>query len=205
VAYDEWNVWYRTGNREKLEEIYNFEDALAMGMFFNAFFRHADVVKMANLAQMVNVIAPIMTNKEGLFLQPTYFPLVEFSRQRGNTALDVWVSSPTYKLQNRPGELTYLDVSATYNPAARELYVNVLNRSRDRDVAARIESQAGRPGGHLGVWEMNHSDLKATHTFGDDRKVRPVTKTVDVDVQADGFVYTFPAHSLTILKVAVGD
>ena len=63
-----------------------------MGMFFNSFFRHADVVKMANLAQMVNVIAPIMTNKQGLFLQPTYFPLVEFTKQRGNTALDAWVS-----------------------------------------------------------------------------------------------------------------
>ena len=98
IAYDEWNVWYRTGNREKLEEIYNFEDALAMGMFFNSFFRHADVVKMANLAQMVNVIAPIMTNKNGLFLQPIYFPLAEYAKQRGNTSLDVWVSSPTYKI-----------------------------------------------------------------------------------------------------------
>src|SRR6185436_13876948 len=77
IAYDEWNVWYRSGERNGLEEIYNFEDALAMGVFFNAFFRHADVVKMANLAQMVNVIAPIMTSKDGLFLQPIYFPLVE--------------------------------------------------------------------------------------------------------------------------------
>ena len=65
IAYDEWNVWYRAqGNAEKLEEIYNFEDALAMGMFFNSFFRHADVVKMANLAQMVNVIAPIIRQKQ---------------------------------------------------------------------------------------------------------------------------------------------
>jgi alpha-N-arabinofuranosidase len=204
IAYDEWNVWYRTGNREKLEEIYNFEDALAMGMFFNAFFRHADVVKMANLAQMVNVIAPIMTNREGLFLQPTYFPLVEFSRQRGNTSLDVWVASPAYTLQNRPGEFQYLDVSATYDASARALSLNVLNRSRDRDLPARIELQAGRPASRVGVWELNHPDLKATHTFGDDRKVRPVTKTVDVEVRNDGFVYTFPAHSLTILKVVLG-
>ncbi|HKF56319.1 MAG TPA: alpha-L-arabinofuranosidase C-terminal domain-containing protein, partial [Blastocatellia bacterium] len=70
IAYDEWNVWYRAFNREHLEEVYNFEDALAMGMFFNSFFRHANVVKMANLAQLVNVIAPMMTNKQGLFLQP---------------------------------------------------------------------------------------------------------------------------------------
>jgi alpha-N-arabinofuranosidase len=203
VSYDEWNVWYRTGNKEKLEEIYNFEDALAMGMFFNAFFRHANVVKMANIAQMVNVIAPIMTSKEGLFLQPIYFPLVEFSRQRGNTAVDAWVSAPTYKLQNRVGEFKYLDVSATYRPSSRELFINVLNRSRDQEMATRIESQAGRPASRVDVWELNHADLKATHTFGDDKKVRPVTRTIDVAVQGDGFVYRFPAHSLTILKVAL--
>src|SRR5207244_4751712 len=124
IAYDEWNVWYRAFNEKKLEEIYNFEDALAMGMFFNTFFRHADIVKMANLAQMVNVIAPIMTNDKGLFLQPIYFPIVEYGKQRGNAALDVWVSSPTYKIAQRPQEATYLDVSAAYDARGRERFVN---------------------------------------------------------------------------------
>jgi alpha-N-arabinofuranosidase len=200
IAYDEWNVWYRTGNREKLEEIYNFEDALAMGMFFNSFFRHANIVKMANLAQMVNVIAPIMTNKQGLFLQPTYFPLVEYAKQRGNTSLDVWVSSPTYQIQNRP-PLRYLDVSATYNPKERAFYVNVLNRSKDKDLSARIENQEGQIETEVGVWEMNNADLKATHTFGDDQKVRPVTRNVSAKIQNNAFSYTFPAHSLTILRL----
>ena len=108
IAYDEWNVWYRargggehdTG-RTRLEEIYNFEDALAMGMFFNSFFRYADVVKMANLAQIVNVIAPIFTNEKGLFLQPIYFPIAEYGKQRGNLSLDVWTQSP--HLQNGAG------------------------------------------------------------------------------------------------------
>jgi alpha-N-arabinofuranosidase len=171
-----------------------------MGMFFNAFFRHADVVKMANLAQLVNVIAPIMTNKEGMFLQTIYFPLVEFTKQRKNVSLDVWVQAPTYRIRNRPGEVKYLDVSATYNAATSELFVNVLNRSRDKDIAARLESQAGWWGREVSVWELNHPDLKATHTFGDDRKVRPVTRTVQADVQDDSFAYTFPAHSLTILR-----
>jgi alpha-N-arabinofuranosidase len=200
IAYDEWNVWYRTGNREKLEEIYNFEDALAMGMFFNSFFRHANVVKMANLAQMVNVIAPIMTNKQGLFLQPTYFPIVEYGKQRGNTSLNVWVSAPTYKIQNRPA-LGYLDVSATYNPKDRVIYLNVLNRSKDKDLSTRIDNQEGQLESEVGVWEMNHPDLKATHTFGDDKKVRPVTRTVTSALQNNGFSYTFPAHSLTILRL----
>jgi alpha-N-arabinofuranosidase len=202
IAYDEWNVWYRAGGKERLEEIYNFEDALAVGMFFNSFFRRADVVKMANLAQMVNVIAPIMTNKQGLFLQPTYFPLVEFTKQRGNTALDVWATSPTYAIDNRP-PLGYLDVSATFDPKTRQVFLNVLNRSKDRDIEARVENQAGQLGSSAAVWELNHPDLKATHTFGDDKKVRPVTRTVPVAVTGGGFTYTFPAHSLTILQVEV--
>jgi alpha-L-arabinofuranosidase len=203
IAYDEWNVWYRTGNKEKLEEVYNFEDALAMGMFFNAFFRRADVVKMANLAQMVNVIAPIMTSKQGLFLQTTYFPIVEYGKQRGNTALDAWVSAPTYRIQNRPQEVKYLDVSASYNPATQQVFLNVLNRSTDKDISTAIDSQEGAVDPQVAVWELNHADLKAAHTFGDDKKVRPVTRTVTAKVENGAFSYTFPAHSLTILRMTV--
>jgi len=203
VSYDEWNVWYRTGERERLEEVYTFEDALAIGMFFNSFFRHADVVKMANLAQMVNVIAPIVTSKTGLFLQPTYFPLVEFGRQRGNAALDVWVASPTYRIPNRPQPVQYLDVSATFAPGSRQVYLNVLNRSKDRDLTATIENQEGTLDPQVAIWEMNHPDLKATHTFGADRALRPVTRAATLARRDGGIRYTFPAHSLTILRMTI--
>jgi alpha-N-arabinofuranosidase len=202
IAYDEWNVWYRTGVREGLEERYSFEDALAIGMFMNAFFRHADVVKMANLAQLVNVLAPIVTNREGLFLQPIYFPFAEYGKQRGNVSLDVWVSAPTYTLGTRP-PLSYLDVSATFHPVRRELFLNVLNRSRDRAITARVENQEGRLAREAVVWELDHPDVKATHTFGDDRRVRPVTRVVSLDLEGQTFLYTFPAHSLTILRLRV--
>ncbi|MBI3471797.1 MAG: alpha-N-arabinofuranosidase [Candidatus Solibacter usitatus] len=205
IAYDEWNVWYRArGSSEfatgstRLEEIYNYEDALAMGMFFNSFIRHANIVKMANLAQIVNVIAPIFTNKEGLFLQPIYFPIAEYAKQRGNTALDLWVSSPTYRAGQR-GTLPYLDTSATYDPKSRTVFLNVLNRSEKMDIATRIDNVEGRLSGDAEAWEMNHADLKAVHTFGDDRKVRPATRKVPAGGQ--GFSYTFPKHSLTILKL----
>ena len=134
VAYDEWNVWYRAGDKERLEEVYNFEDALAMGMFFNSFFRRADVVKMANLAQMVNVIAPIMTNKQGLFLQPTYFPLVEFTQtERKYVAACPGVSSPTYPIKTgrRCGTWT------CRRPTTRKTRAGVSSTSR---TAARTET-----------------------------------------------------------------
>ena len=199
IAYDEWNVWYRAQNDQHLEERYNFEDALAMGMFFNAFFRHADVVKMANLAQMVNVIAPIMTNKQGLFLQPTYFPIAEYGRQRGNVALASWVSSPTYVLNRQT--VPYLDVSTTYSSRDHVVYLNVLNRSKSQDIATRIENQEGALVPSVDVWQMNHSDLKATHTFGDDKKVAPQMWLLTPQIEKNGLVYTFPAHSLTILRL----
>jgi alpha-N-arabinofuranosidase len=209
IAFDEWNVWYRArGGSEfatgatRLEEIYNFEDALAMGMFFNSFFRHADVVKMANLAQLVNVIAPIFTNKEGLFLQPIYFPIAEYAKQKGNIALDALVESPKYKAGNR-GELGYLDASVTWNPKDRALYVNVLNRSASQDITARIESVEGRLAPAAEFWQMYHEDLKATHTFGADRRVRPRTWRETLQLERNGFAWRFPKHSLTIVKLTL--
>jgi alpha-L-arabinofuranosidase len=207
IAFDEWNVWYRArGNTEfeigrtGLEEIYNYEDALAMGMFLNSFIRHAHIVKMANLAQLVNVIAPIFTNKQGMYLQTIYFPLAEYAKQRGHQALDVLVQSPQYKPDDGRS-LGYLDVSATYNPAAKQIYVNVLNRSEKNDISVQLSNVQGKLTTGVEVWELNHSDLKTTHTFGGDTKVRPTAKAVQVSVNENGFGYTFPRHSLTILKL----
>lgn len=205
IAFDEWNVWYRArgGNSkiQRLEEVYNYEDALAMGMFLNSFIRRADIVKMANLAQLVNGIAPIFTSKEGLYLQPIYFPLAEYAKQKGNQSLSLHVDSPTYTAGGKP--LNYLDTSATYDSKSKTVYLNVLNRSEKMDIASRIDNVEGKMDAQVGVWEMNHSDLKATHTFGDDKKVRPSVRTASVTLAGNGFTYTFPKHSLTILKLKV--
>jgi alpha-N-arabinofuranosidase len=210
IAYDEWNVWYRARGGSEfeigktgLEEQYNFEDALAMGMFFNSFFRHAHIVRMANLAQLVNVIAPMFTNKQGIFLQTIYWPILEYGKQRNNLAVEALVTSPTYQPSGRK-PLGYLDVSVTWNKGEGALYVNVLNRSEKQDIAARIDNVEGRVQPLVGVWELNHPDLKATHIFGDDKKVVPATRTANVTVERNGFTYTFPKHSLTILKVRIG-
>ncbi|HEY1221012.1 MAG: alpha-L-arabinofuranosidase C-terminal domain-containing protein [Bryobacteraceae bacterium] len=207
IAFDEWNVWYRTccssnefvTGRMGLEERYNTEDALAMGMFLNSFIRRADVVKVANLAQLVNVIAPIVTNQDGLFLQTIYWPLVEYGRQRGNQSLDALVTAPSYDYDGR--QVSYLDVSATWDEKGHRAFINVLNRSSKLDIAARIDSVGGRASGEIAVWELNHPDLKAVNSFEDDKKVRPTTRTIAVTPTGNGFVYKFPAHSLTILTL----
>jgi alpha-N-arabinofuranosidase len=209
IAFDEWNTWYRarSGTTEfeiaktGLEEHYNFEDALATGMFLNSFIRHANIVKMANLAQLVNVIAPIFTNKQGMYLQTIYFPLLEYGKQRGNASLDVQVTSPTYRTGNR-APLGYLDVSSTYNANDRAVYLNVLNRSEKLNISARLDNVGGQIAREAGVWEMNHTDLKAVNDFGSE-KVRPATRNAALTVADNGFTYVFPKHSLTILRLKV--
>jgi alpha-L-arabinofuranosidase len=209
IAFDEWNTWYRarTGTTEfeiartGLEEHYNFEDALATSMFLNAFVRHADVVKMANLAQLVNVIAPIFTNKQGLYLQTIYWPLVEYGKQRGNMSLDVQTTSPTYRIDGRP-PVGYLDVSSTYSSKDRAIYLNVLNRSEKLDLTTKIDNIGGQVGAEAGVWELNNPDLKAMNDFGTE-KVRPATRSAALKIANNGFTYTFPKHSLTILRLKV--
>jgi alpha-L-arabinofuranosidase len=101
-------------------------------------------------------------------------------------------------------ELGYLDVSSTFDRKNGYVYLNVLNRSKANDIETEIESQSGKPGATASAWEMNHADLKATHTFGADAKVRPATRTVPLRLNGASFRYTFPAHSLTILKLKIG-
>jgi alpha-N-arabinofuranosidase len=100
-------------------------------------------------------------------------------------------------------QLPYLDVSTTYNAKDRAVYVNVLNRSKSQDIPTRIENQEGTLSPNVDVWQMNYPDLKATHTFGDDKKVIPTTSTMRASLRNNSFTYTFPAHSLTILRLSV--
>src|SRR6185369_9934855 len=107
MAFDEWNVWYRTQDAEHVnghgktaqhlvEEEYNLEDALVVAGFLNSFIRHADVVKIANLAQIVNVLAPLLTRGEALLRQSIYYPILLFAGRRQGAALRTVVSGPGY-------------------------------------------------------------------------------------------------------------
>jgi alpha-N-arabinofuranosidase len=208
IAYDEWNVWYRarSGGTESdtaktgLEEKYNYEDALAMGMFLNSFIRHADVVKMANLAQLVNVIAPIFTDKNGMYLQTIYFPIAEYAKQKNRVAVDATVRGPEYKPDSGRA-LGYLDVSATYDAKARVVTLNVLNKSEKMDIATEIAAVEGTWAREAGVWELQNADLKAAHTFGDDKRVRPVVRKATLEGTGRALKYTFPKHSLTLVTL----
>ena len=110
LSFDEWNVWYRTRRNkdvrvkpgwpvapEILEEIYSMEDALSFGGMCISLLNHADRVKVACLAQLVNVIAPIMTETGGPAWRQTIFhPFAQMSRFGRGRVLRAEVDSPTY-------------------------------------------------------------------------------------------------------------
>ncbi|MDR0908047.1 MAG: hypothetical protein LBM63_05535 [Rikenellaceae bacterium] len=180
-----------------LEERYNLEDALVVAGMLNVFVRNADVVKMANMAQLVNVIAPIFTNEQGLFLQTIYYPLQLFSNEMKGTSLDVKVDSDTYTLDGyQTTEVPYLDVSAAVN--GEELTIMVVNRHKDKAIATDLVCQEGTFAGNFEVWEVNGPDIKAGNDFGTTNV--KTTRKDDVKARGEQFKYSFAPHSVTMLK-----
>jgi alpha-N-arabinofuranosidase len=200
IAWDEWNVWYRARGEGKekgrriLEEHYNLEDALVVATFLNSFLNHSHIVKIANMAQMVNVIAPIFSNDQGIFLQTIYHPLQMFANNSKGKALELFTESPHYKTK-RFNEVPYLDVSAAYDNGS--LVLNVVNRHRDQAIETEFEAQDKQFEGAVEASEVNGPDIKAENDFNS-TKVKPTTRTT----RAEGHKlrYSFPPHSYTMLK-----
>jgi alpha-N-arabinofuranosidase len=212
IAWDEYNVWYRarrgtfaTG-KNALEERYNLEDALVIAGFLNAFIRNADVVKMANMAQLVNVIAPIFTNETGMFKQTIFYPLQLFANNVSGTALDVFVDSKGYSTPRfnlglsettaQLGKVPYLDVSATYKDG--EVTLCVVNRNKDQAITTDILSQNGTFSGTAKVFEVNGPDIKSGNDFNKE-EVKTVEKA-PVNASGNKITYSFPPHSFTMIK-----
>ena len=199
IAWDEYNVWYRARGAQQrgrriLEEHYNLEDALVAAGFLNSFIRRADVIKMANMAQLVNVIAPSFTNDKGLFLQTISYPLQLFASHSRGKSLDLFVDSPKYK-SRRFDDVPYLDTSAAYDNGS--LVLNVVNRHRSQPVEAEFEAQDKQFSGSVEVTEVNGPDIKSENDF-DKTAVKPATRTASASGKT--LRYTFPPHSYTMLK-----
>lgn len=199
LAWDEWNVWYsapaaaRQG-RHLLEEHYHLEDALVVATFLNSFVNHAHVVKIANMAQLVNVIAPIFTNEQGLYLQAIYYPLALFANHTRGKALELFVDAPKYKTR-RFDDVPYLDASAGYDNGS--LALNVVNRHPNQAIETEVELEDKQFSGPVAVFEVNGPDVKAQNDFG-----KTVVQTAERSAAAEGneLRYNFPAHSFTVLK-----
>ena len=109
-----------------IEEAYNLEDALVVAGFLHSFVRHADVLKIANLAQIVNVIAPLITRGDDLLVQSIFYPLAMFASRRDGEALRLAVDGPRYEGAGN-GEVDYVDASAILD--GDRLHLFLTNRS----------------------------------------------------------------------------
>lgn len=193
IAFDEYNVWYRAGGKEKLEEHYNLQDALMVAAYLNTFVRNADIVKMANLAQLVNVIAPMMVTNDKLWMQTTYYPLMLFAKNCYGQSLQSFVDCEKYDAGDYKN-VSYLDVSSVYNPQKKELVINAVNRHQDKSIQTTIQNQFGALGAKAKAYEVNSASLNDENTVSE-QKVK--IKEIDVKAGDNKIEYNFPAHSFT--------
>ena len=166
IAWDEWNVWYRARNNQKgrriLEEHYNLEDALVVATFLNAFINNAHILKIANMAQLVNVIAPIFTNESGLYLQTIYYPLQLIAKNSRGKALDLFVDTPRYNSRRFNG-VPYLDISAALDNGT--LVLSVVNRNQTQAIETEFEAQDKKFAAAVEAVEVNGPDIKSENDF----------------------------------------
>lgn len=176
LSFDEWNAWTHTkaADRETnpwreaprlLEERYTLEDALVVGGMLTALMNNADRVRMACLAQVVNVLAPILAEPGGpCWAQTTFHPFRDASRFGRGTVLRAMVDSPKYS----PDGLTdvpYLATAFVLSPDGESLSAFLVNRHADSEVEMSVDLRAFAPGGTYSGTVLTHPDPKAANTL----------------------------------------
>ena len=205
VALDEWNIVYnladghRRGSVHKDEFSYNLRDALWVASALNCLHRNCSQVRIANLAQLVNVLAPIFTTQSGILLRTIFYPLKLYASRSGNVALNVTVDCPVFETK-RFGPRPYLDVSANYDEEQQRIALSVVNRHQDADVIGAIEIKGMDPRGKRG-FIITGADLDAQNTLARPEAVRiqefnfRTTSTTSLE-------HRFPKHSISWLEFA---
>jgi alpha-N-arabinofuranosidase len=215
IAFDEWNVWYQDRFHAEdqmtdieqwpyaprlLEDQYHVADAVVFGSLLISLLKHADRVTSASLAQLVNVIAPIMTEPGGpAWRQTTFFPFALTSRLARGNALRVELSSASYQTAQF-GEVPLVDAVATHDPETGEVAVFLVNRDIGRPITVTIE---GSGFGELSVLEshtLHDDDVYASNTLTDPTRVTP-QENKSVRVEGSTLTVELPAVSWTALSL----
>lgn len=219
LSFDEWNVWYRArsgdavnGRRAEaphlLEEVYDLADALLVGGFINTLLRNSDRVRVACLAQLVNVIAPIMTNQTGVLRQTTFYPYSWALQHARGRVMEMQVESETYPIAAaglqadfaRDGVVPFVDVVATFDERAGEAAVLLLNRDLDGERDVTIEWTDAAPTRVIACETLTGADLTAVNTFTDPRRVAP--QRLEPPAAGARMTFKLPPRSYTVARVA---
>jgi alpha-L-arabinofuranosidase len=218
LSFDEWNVWYRarSGNATNgqrafapklLEEVYNLEDALLVGGFVNTLLRNSDRVRVACLAQLVNVIAPLVTNETGVLRQSIYYPYAWGIKYARGRVLDVRVESETYPITAaglqadfaRNDQVPFVDVVATHDAPNRQASVLMLNRDLEAERELVLEWGDVTPTRVLTCETLTGTDLKAFNTF--EQPTRVVPQKLDAPAPGVRMTFKLPPRSYTVAQL----
>lgn len=209
LSWDEWNVWYKAttpsdvqGNWTEAphlsEEIYNLEDALVVAQWMNLFLRKADVLKIACVAQAINTISPIHTTRDAVLKHTTHYPIMLFSTLASGNALDVLVQAPLYQTQ-KFGDMSLLDVSASYDEASGKSAIFIINRSQSEHLPVELRWQDRAPQQIDAVHQMSGDDPKAFNSFENPNHVVPIAVTPPA-VNGGCAEMLLPPLSFTVLE-----
>lgn len=197
LSFDEWNVWYKTHQIEHMrkpgwpvappliEEVYNAEDALIVGGALIALMNNADRVKAACLAQLVNIIGPIMTEPGGAAWKQTIFhPFSLTSKHAHGRVMQAKIDCPSYGAKAFP-EIPYLYASVVDNPADGTTTIFALNRhlTEPLDLVAELRG-LGDDRKLVLATDIHHANLKAVNTKAAPNTVAPHANG-DVTVEGD--------------------
>ncbi|NGN63962.1 alpha-N-arabinofuranosidase [Streptomyces sp. A7024] len=216
LSFDEWNVWYQHRFHEQieaepldwpeaprlLEDHYTVTDAVVFGSLLITLLRHADRVTAACLAQLVNVIAPIMTEPGGpAWRQTTFFPFAQASRHGRGEVLDVRADSPTYRTK-KYGEVPLLHTTAVRDPESGAVTVFAVNRSQSETLPLRVALDAGLALTRIEEHSvLSDADPDARNTLEDPERVTPHPGE-GAALGADGLTAELEPLSWTMIRLA---
>ncbi|WP_084960293.1 alpha-N-arabinofuranosidase [Thermoactinospora rubra] len=208
ISFDEWNVWYLSRFQAAepprdwpvapplLEDHYHLADAVAFGGLLITLLRHSDRVAAACLAQLVNVIAPIMTEPGGrAWRQTTFHPFAQASSLAAGEVLHLEPVSPLYETAAY-GQVPVLHAVATHT--GDQTVVFAVNRSTDRPLALDVDARALGPVRVLEATTLTGPDVYARNTADDPGRVAP---RANPDVEQDPLRVVLPPVSWNVIRL----
>ncbi len=219
LSFDEWNVWYRArggrfANGERrfapplLEEVYNLEDALLVGGFLNTLLRQSERVRVGCLAQIVNVIAPLVTSETSVLRQSIYYPYAWALQYARGRVLDPQLEAETYPIRAaglrpdfaRDDRVPFVDLAATLDPGNGELCLLVLNRDLVAERELVLDCRDFSPTRVLASQTLTGADLKAANTFERPTLVAP--RPLEAPRPGARMTFKLPARSYSVVHLA---
>jgi alpha-N-arabinofuranosidase len=187
ISFDEWGVFGR-----------NFLSVLPIAQCLNSFIRHADIVKMTNFTMLTSLLN---TDREkGSFKTPLFYTFKLFSNNCHGNSIDTYVECDTFNTEKCKG-IPFLDVTSVYSKETNTVYINVVNRHKEKTITTDIINNSGKFTGKAETKLLTVASLDEPFTFDKQEQYNPVTKEIKVD--GNKITFSFPAHSFTQIKVGV--